>query len=488
MLTTKVDFFKTVRVPKEDANLQCDLLFISKHKRGEPFFYTSSKEKIIKFTIRSDKTIVQETKEHIDDKFYIEEFIKLNYKTIIKHWNGAISDREFLDDLVYIRYSSCSQPSYTCNCKRKTISKDDFYRIRKRIIAETKIRSDNENRYGLIKEYLEFYKNNPESNDNLLGLYISYFIQKTSYKALFDKEIIHLFADYLKTFHQGDNVECFWSLHDKALQGDAEAAKELSQQYWHGENTPDKDYEKCEYFALISIKNKDRYALFNYAMYLMDIRKDDISSMRFSLKIFLETALSSKSDEDYLTTLYFITTLLCDRRVDLDCGLLLNAMIVFLYDNYPKEGCYWLRDKINNTLANIAGCLYLGNNVKKDKNFAKNILLKTNSNYKTAFYLGCINNPKSSILNSNYAEFRMAVGKRNADNIKHIKYSDCKNPYEYKSILLFGNKRFAEGIEQGDRQTHLPETWEKIETANLNLVGKDKLNDIFKKFIKEKLC
>ena len=488
MLYLKNDIYKYVKVPKANTNLVCDLLFVSCYGNEEPFFYSSFKSKIIKFIIHQDKTITYENKEQIDYKLYVEEFIKLNYETIIKHFNGETSDKEFLDNLIYIRYSSCSQPSYTSSLRGKIISKDSFLKIKKQIVNDTKLNSDITNHYDLINEYLEFYKKNHEYNDNLLGLYISYFIQRMSYKTMFDKELIHLFADYLRTFHPRSDIELFWSLHDKSLQGDTETAKELAELYWHGSDIPDKDYKKCEYFALISIRSKDRYALFNYAMYLMDIRKDDVLSMRFSLKIFLELTLSSNSVEDYLTILLYISILLCDRKLELNCKKLLDAMITFLYDIYPNEEDDWIIDRINEILTNIAGCFYLGINVEKDNEFARNILSKTNSNYKRTYYLGCIDNPRNSILDSVGADFRKIVGKTGLDSITFVRYCDCKNAYEYHSILLFGDKRFAEAIEQNDRFSRLLEMWKDIKTIISNPVGKNKLSKIFETFISDELA
>lgn len=66
-------------------------------KERGPFFYSSYKEKIIRFVIRKDKTIAHEEKDHINDELYVEEFIELNYKNVIKYWNGLLSDREFLN-------------------------------------------------------------------------------------------------------------------------------------------------------------------------------------------------------------------------------------------------------------------------------------------------------------------------------------------------------------------------------------------------------
>lgn len=70
--------------------------FVTDQKSGS-FFYSSYKEKIIRFAIRKDKTIAHEEKNHINDELYVEEFIELNYKNVIKYWNGLLSDREFLN-------------------------------------------------------------------------------------------------------------------------------------------------------------------------------------------------------------------------------------------------------------------------------------------------------------------------------------------------------------------------------------------------------
>lgn len=71
--------------------------FLLQIKRAGAFFYSSYKEKIIRFAIRKDKTIAHEEKDHINDELYVEEFIELNYKNVIKYWNGLLSDREFLN-------------------------------------------------------------------------------------------------------------------------------------------------------------------------------------------------------------------------------------------------------------------------------------------------------------------------------------------------------------------------------------------------------
>ncbi len=462
----------TIKVSKESTHLGCDLFFALGSSGTKPFFYTSSKGKASKYYIEDNMVTCEEDN---DDKCYIEEFIKLNHKAIIKYWSGLLTDEDFLNSLVYIRYSSSSQPSYTYSHKGKIISKEEFYKIQRRIIGETKF-DKKINRYDLIEKSLEFYKNNPEYNPNSLGLYISYFIQRMGYKTMFDERLIHLFAAYLKQFNITDNVASFWILHDKALQGDIKSSKELAKQYWLGWNMPDKDYKKCEFFALRSIKDNDKSALFNYALYLTDIRENDVMSLLSSLKILLNIALNTKEDEAYLYILRGIMFILSNEELSLDCKDLLIGIKDFIDINYSIDKVSWVKEEFEKILIDIGVCFFLGSNVKKDLTMARKIIIKVKDLDMAKFYLDCID-----VLSGSCIDEKSKGACIQIEQIKH-----CKNTSECMSIQDVGDLSKTNYFKQKQRYNCFE--FGLGFNEQLGLINKDKLNMVFVKFLNEKLA
>lgn len=462
----------TIKVSKESTHLGCDLFFALGSSGTKPFFYTSSKGKVSKYYIEDNMVTCEEDN---DDKCYIEEFIKLNHKAIIKYWSGLLTDEDFLNSLIYIRYSSSSQPSYTSSPKGKIISKEEFYKIQRRIIDETKF-DEKINRYDLIEKSLEFYKNNPEYNPNSLGLYISYFIQRMGYKTIFDERLIHLFVAYLKQFNITDNVASFWILHDKALQGDIKSSKELAKQYYLGWDMPDKDYKKCEYFALRSIKDNDKSALFNYALYLTDIRENDVMSLLSSLKILMNIALDIKEDEAYLNILRSILFICSNEELNLDCKELLIGIKDFIDINYSIDNVPWAKEELEKILIDIGVCFFLGSNVKKDLTIARQVLVKVKDLDMAKFYLDCIDALSSS--------WETRKPKEACIQIEQIRH--CKNISECMSIQDVGDLSKTNCFKQKQR-------YDCFEfglgfNEQLGLMNKDKLNMVFVKFLNEKLA
>lgn len=351
---------RLVKVPMKDADLEWDLLFGSKNAEEKGPEFCIWAKGIAPYIIGKDKRIDKKEQGSTLLESLTEEFVELNYEAILEHWEGITSDREFLDHLIYIRHSSSSEPSYTCNRYGKRISREEFLDIQRRIKKETGLDEDGPSQ--AVERYVDFYQTHPEANHNLLGLYLSYFIQRMSYRALFDAPLIHAFALYLKTFHPRGSVAEFWVEHDDALSGDIWSAKDLAEQYWWGLFNSPPDYKKCEYFALLSIKDLDPDALLHYAVYLMDIRKDDPCSLRFSLKILLQTAVTPETNKDELVVLQLIAILLSNRKLDLDCKNLLEAMVTFLKDDSLIAD----KERMKEILSTMAGCYYAENNVEKD--------------------------------------------------------------------------------------------------------------------------
>lgn len=408
-----------VVIPKEDIGLNYNLLVSSDEKMSfniqgwhvTPYVITTHDQPLTisrEYTFGEDHKITCLGASSSDHRHNVsEELVALNYKAILGYWEGRVSDEEFCKQFLYIKYAQrsrpysvscysypcCSQPTYSCNGYNKGITKGDFLDIKRRIEEETKIAGSDKDPYPLIQRYLDYYKNRLEGNYNLLGLYLSYFIQRMK---SFDSLLIHQFAMYLKTFQPHGSVEKFWTDYDAAFCGDANSIKRLAKKYWWGEEF-NRDYRKCEHFALLSIKDQDPDALLRYAVYLMDIRGDDPCSMRYSLKILLQTAISSGMNGDYLMVLQLVAILLCDRKLDLDCGALLDAMIAFLKANHLEENTNWGKERIREILSTIAGCYYVGNNVEKDISQTEELASMASPNQKANYYLGCIRHPNDSI-------------------------------------------------------------------------------------------
>lgn len=320
-----------------------------------------------------------------------------------------------MDQLLYIRRFSSSQPSYTRNQRGKRITRGEFLDIQRRIREETGL--DGDDPYQTVERYVDFYQTHPEVNPNLFGLYLSYWIQRMSYRPLFDAPLIHAFALYLKTFHPRGSAGEFWVEHDDALSGDIWSCKDLADQYWWGLFNSPPDYKKCEYFALLSIKDQDPDALLRYAVYLLDIRKDDPCSLRHSLKILLQTAITPETNKDELVVLQLIAILLCNRKLDLDCKSLLEAMVTFLKDDSLSAD----KERIKEILSTMAGCYYVGNNVEKDILKAEELASLAFPDRKAVYYLESIHHPNSSILDFGEPKLLEGAAKKK-DDIQKIRF------------------------------------------------------------------
>lgn len=481
-----------VVIPKEDTGLDMSLLIqsdeymdfstsgytITPYDLGQDCPYTFGEDRWITYLGAYSK---YQHNAH-------EELVALNYKAILEYWEGKISDEEFCKQFLYIKYDQysrsrrlyipstpcCSQPTYSCNGYDKGITKKDFLDIKRKIEEETKIVGSDKDPYPLIQRYLDYYKNHLEGNYNLLGLYLSYFVQRMK---SFDSLLIHQFAMYLKTFQPHGSVEDFWTDYDAAFHGSASAIKRLAKNYWWDDEF-NHDYEKCEHFALLSINDQDPDALLRYAVYLMDIRGDDPGFMRYSLKILLQTAISSGMNGDYLVVLQLIAILLCDRKLDMDCGALLEAMIAFLKASFLEENTNWGKERIREILSTIAGCYYVGNNVEKDISQTEELASMASPNQKANYYLGCIHHPNDPILNHNDT---WLYDRERQDRYKNTRFCDCKNVYEYQDALSY----FEEGYEKSVR-LDLMEKW-GLKSSNVNVEAQGQLNAFIQKWMKEKL-
>lgn len=485
-----------VVIPKEDTGLDMSLLVQS----DEDMDFSTSGWTVTPYVLGQDApytfgedrwiTYLGAYSKHQHNAH--EELVALNYKAILGYWEGKISDEEFCKQFLYIKYDQhsrprhlyvpfapcCSQPTYSCNGYDKGITKEDFLDIKRKIEEETKIVGSDKDPYPLIQRYLDYYKNHLEGNYNLLGLYLSYFIQRMK---SFDSLLIHQFAMYLKTFHPHGSVEDFWTDYDAAFRGSASTIKRLAKKYWRDEEFH-YDYKKCEYFALLSIQDQDPDALLRYAFYLMDIRRDDPDFMRYSLKILLQTAISSGMNGDYLTILQLVAILLCNRKLDLDVKDLLEAMIAFLKDNSLEENTVWGKERIREILSTIAGCYYAGNNVEKDISRTEELASMASPDQKATYYLGCIRHPSDPILNPNDPNLSTWLyDRRRLDRYKNTRFCDCKNVYEYQDALSF----FGEGYEKSVR-LDLMEKW-RCKSSNVNVEAQGQLNAFIQKWVKEKL-
>ena len=470
---------RLVKVSMKYADLEWDLLFGSKsvEEKGPEFCIRA--KSIAPYTIGKDKRIDKKKQGSTLLESLTEEFVELNYEAILEHWEGIISDQEFLNQLIYIRHSSASEPSYTRNPHGKRITQEEFLDIQKRIKEETGL--DGGDPSQAVESYVDFYQTHPEANPNLLGLYLSYWIQRMSYRPLFDAPLVHGFALYLKTFHSRGSVAEFWVEHDDALSGDLGSAKDLAEQYWWGLFNSPPDDKKCEYFALLSIKGQDPDALLRYAVYLMDIQKDDPCSLRLSLKILLQIALSSGIEVDYLVILQLIAILLCNRKLDLDCKSLLEAMVTFLKEGFQNSD----QERVHEILSTIAGCYYFGNNVEKDILKAEELAFMAFPDRKAVYYIGRIHHPNSSILDFGKPKLSEGAAKKK-DDIQKIRFCDCQNVYEYLLALEDDKTCHAENYEKMIRG-NLMEKW-RLKGPDINAEAQNQFKTLVQTWMKEKLC
>ena len=470
---------RLVKVSMKDAGLEWDLLFGSKNLEEEGPEFCIWAKSIAPYTIGKDKRIDKKKQGSTLLESLTEEFVELNYEAILEHWEGIISDQEFLDQLIYIRHSSASRPSYTRNPHGKRIAQEEFLDIQKRIKEETGL--DGDDPYQAVERYMDFYQTHLEANPNLLGLYLSYWIQRMNYRSLFDAPLVHGFALYLKTFHPRGSVAEFWVEHDDALSGDLGSAKDLAEQYWWGLFNSPPDYKRCEYFALLSIKDQDPDALLHYAVYLMDIRKDDPCSLRLSLMILLQTAITPETSKDELVVLQLIAILLCNRKLDLDCKSLLEAMVTFLKEGFQNSD----QERVHELLSTIAGCYYFGNNVEKDILKAEELASMAFPDCKAVYYIGRIHHPNSSILDFGKPKLSKRAAKKK-DDIQKIRFCDCQNVYEYLLALDYGKACHAENYEKMIRGNWM-EKW-RLKGPDINAEAQNQFKTLVQTWMKEKLC
>lgn len=470
---------RLVKVPMKDADLEWDLLFGSKslEEKGPEFCIWA--KSIAPYIVGKDRRIDKKKQGSTLLESLTEEFVELNYEAILEHWEGITSDQEFLDQLIYIRHSSSSEPSYTINRYGKRITQEEFLDIQRKVKEETGL--DGGDPYQAVERYVDFYQAHPEANHNLLGLYLSYWIQRMSYRPLFDAPLVHDFALYLKAFHPRGSVAEFWMEHDDALSGDIWSAKDLAEQYWWGLFNSLPDYKKCEYFALLSIQGQDPDALLRYAVYLMDIQKDDPCSLRLSLKILLQTAITPETNKDELVVLQLIAILLCNRKLDLDCKVLLEAMVTFLKEGFQNS----VQERIHEILSTIAGCYYFGNNVEKDILKAEELASLASPNSKATYYLGRIHHPNCSILDFGKPKLSEGAAKKK-NGIQKIRFCDCQNVYEYLLTLDYGKTSHAENYEKMIRG-HWMEKW-RHKGSDINLEAQNQFKTFVQTWMKEKLC
>ena len=229
------------------------------------------------------------------------------------------------------------------------------------------------------------------------------------------------------------------------------------------------------------MKEQDPDALLHYAVYLMDIHKDDPCSLRLSLKILLQTAITPETSKDELVVLQLIAILLCNRKLDLDCKSLLEAMVTFLKEGFQNSD----QERVHEILSTIAGCYYFGNNVEKDILKAEELASMAFPDRKAVYYLGRILHPDSSILDFGKPKLSEGAAKKK-DDIQKIRFCDCQNVYEYLLALEDGKTSHAENYEKMIRG-NLMEKW-RLKGPDINAEAQNQFKTLVKTWMKEKLC